>query len=282
MKAFKIQTPLNYSIAVQEYPSKKPSQKFVIIASATGVKQKYYSNFSEFLTENGFTVFTFDYGGIGDSLPTSLKKFNTTASNWAKNDFESVIQHVHSTNPNCELFLITHSIGGQLLGIVPSNHLFKGIITVASQSGSYNHWKGIDKLMMLTFWHLYIPISLKVFNYLSIKKLIDMENLPKGVAKEWASWCKNKNYHFDFIENCQENYNQITCDLISYSSEKVFFAPTKAVDWLSEKFNNASVTRNHLLDKDFDNLPIRHFGFFKKKFKNSIWKLFLNDLTNFK
>ena len=26
-----------------------------------------------------------------------------------------------------------------------------------------------------------------------------MENLPKNVAKEWAKWCRNPNYLFDYI-----------------------------------------------------------------------------------
>jgi predicted alpha/beta hydrolase len=281
MNAYLIDTPLGYPIAVNEFLSKTHTNGCVLIASATGVKQNYYASFATFLTENNYSVYTFDYGGIGDSLKVPLQQFNTSASNWAKNDFESVIQHIKSKHSEINFFLITHSIGGQLLGLIPSNHLFNGIILVASQSGSYKHFTGKNKLIMLFFWHLYLPISVKLFNYLPSKKLIDMENLPKEMAIEWSKWCKSSNYHFDHIYNIQENYNRINCNLISYSVENDFFAPAKAVDWLASKYEKAKVTRKHLLNKDFGKKPIGHFGFFRKKYQDSIWQLFLNDLRSF-
>jgi hypothetical protein len=41
----------------------------VLVASATGVKRHFYNKFATFLAENGFVVMSFDYRGIGDSLP---------------------------------------------------------------------------------------------------------------------------------------------------------------------------------------------------------------------
>ena len=32
---------------------------------------------------------------------------------------------------------------------------------------------------------------------------------PKGMAIEWAKWCKKPNYHFDCIENAKEHYDKI-------------------------------------------------------------------------
>lgn len=163
MNAIKIDTPLQYSIAVTEFLSDNPNANCVIIASATGVKQNYYHNFSKFLSHNNYSVFTFDYGGIGDSKPESLKKFSTTATNWAQNDFESVVQYVKSKKPDSKIFIITHSIGGQLIGLVPSNNLFDGVIMAVSQSGSWIHWKGFERLKMQFLWYVTIPFILQNF-----------------------------------------------------------------------------------------------------------------------
>ncbi|CAI2769372.1 Hydrolase_4 domain-containing protein [Flavobacterium collinsii] len=281
MNAIKIDTPLEYSIAVTEFLSDNPNANCVIIASATGVKQNYYQNFSKFLSKNNYSVFTFDYGGIGDSKIQSLSKFSTTASNWAQNDFESVVKHVKNKNPNSKLFIITHSIGGQLIGLVPSNNLFDGVIMVASQSGSWIHWKGFDRLKMKFLWYVIIPSFCRIFNYLPSSHFTRMEDLPKGMALEWAKWCKKPNYHFDSIENVKESYDKIKCQIKSYSIDNDFYATVPAINWIVSQFKNAEVTRTHLKAEEFGVKDIGHFGFFKKIFKESIWELFLKDLRKF-
>lgn len=281
MNAIKIDTPLQYSIAVTEFLSDNPNANCVIIASATGVKQNYYHNFSKFLSHNNYSVFTFDYGGIGDSKPESLKKFSTTATNWAQNDFESVVQYVKSKNPDSKIFIITHSIGGQLIGLVPSNNLFDGVIMAVSQSGSWIHWKGFERLKMQFLWYVTIPLFCRIFNYLPSSHFTRMEDLPKEMALEWAKWCKKPNYHFDCIDNVKEHYDKIKCKIISYSIDNDFYATVPAVNWIASQFKNAEVTRTHLKAEDFGVKDIGHFGFFKNRFKDSIWNVFLEDLRKF-
>ena len=281
MNAIKINTPLPYQIAVTEFISDTPNANCVIIASATGVKKSYYNHFAKFLCSQHYSVFTFDYSGIDESQSGPLSKLNTTASNWAENDFESVVKYVKGKNPNSKLFIITHSIGGQLIGLVPSNDLFDGIIMVASQSGSWVHWKGIARIKMQLLWYLIIPIFTRIFNYLPSSHLTRMEDLPKGMALEWANWCKKTNYHFDVIKNTQERYNKIKCKIVSYSIDHDFYATVSAVDWIASKFKNAQVSRVHLKANDFGVQDIGHFGFFKTRFQDTIWKLFLQNLRNF-
>ncbi|WP_426484136.1 alpha/beta fold hydrolase [Flavobacterium sp. 2] len=281
MNAIKINTPLEYPIAVTEFISDKPNGNCVIIASATGVKQNYYYNFATFLSDNNYSVYTFDYGGIGDSKSGPLSKFSTTATNWAENDFESVIKHVKAKNPNSKLFIITHSIGGQLIGLVPSNNLFDGVIMVASQSGSWIHWKGFDRLKMQFLWYALIPSFSRIFNYLPSSHITRMEDLPKGMALEWAKWCKKPNYHFDCIKNVKENYDQIKCKIKSYSIDNDFYATVSAIDWIASQFKKSEVTRVHLKAEEFGVKDIGHFGFFRSQFKENIWQIFLQDLRKF-
>src|SRR5476649_328120 len=46
----------------------------VIVNPATGVLARYYHHFARFLTEQGFTVLTYDYRGIGESRPRRLRR----------------------------------------------------------------------------------------------------------------------------------------------------------------------------------------------------------------
>ncbi|MEM6864987.1 MAG: alpha/beta hydrolase, partial [Bacteroidota bacterium] len=70
------------------------SNSVLIIASATGVKQEYYKKFAQFVANNGVTVITFDYSGIGRSLEKPIKELKTNAADWGQNDLEHVLQFV--------------------------------------------------------------------------------------------------------------------------------------------------------------------------------------------
>ncbi|MFC3159104.1 hypothetical protein ACFOEQ_11760 [Chryseobacterium arachidis] len=53
------------SITAHLFLPEKSNQKLLLINSATGVKQQVYFSFARFFSENGFTVITYDYRGIG-------------------------------------------------------------------------------------------------------------------------------------------------------------------------------------------------------------------------
>ncbi len=154
-------------------------QTVLIIASATGVKQEYYQKFSEYLSDNGVSVLTFDYSGIGRSLTKPIKELNSNAADWGKNDLEYVIQYAIRKYPNSKKVILGHSIGGQLIGLAKSSTKFDKIILVAAQSGYWKFWKGIDRIKMWFNWYILFPVLLNLFGYLNSKKLSGMENLPK-------------------------------------------------------------------------------------------------------
>ncbi|MDA2928912.1 hypothetical protein MYX84_03015 [Acidobacteria bacterium AH-259-O06] len=76
MNVEKLKVPATdgYLLAATLYRSGQEEKigRFVLINSAMGVKRRYYNSYARFLSENGFTVLTFDYRGIGDSRPRSL------------------------------------------------------------------------------------------------------------------------------------------------------------------------------------------------------------------
>ena len=51
-----------------------------IINSTTGVKQEYYARFAQWLCEQGATVITYDYLGIGESRPHQCERRLRSAS----------------------------------------------------------------------------------------------------------------------------------------------------------------------------------------------------------
>ncbi|MDC8103595.1 alpha/beta fold hydrolase [Chryseobacterium sp. PTM-20240506] len=277
MKTVEIKTNEGYPVSAHIYEV-PDSKNILIISSATGVKQSYYKKFAQFLSDHGVSVITFDYLGIGESLKKPIQKLNNGASDWGKTDLHAVTEYTKKNYPDQNIILLGHSIGGQLIGLSSSSTEAGKIILVAAQSGYWKFWKGFQKYKLWTYWKAMFPLLISFFNYLPSKRISGMENLPKNVAKQWGKWCLSPNYLFDHIPKQDLFFKNITTPLISVSIEDDHFAPRKAVDWLSKKYERADLTRIHLVPKDFNTDTIGHFGIFREQFKDNIWPLFLREI----
>ena len=280
VKEFNISLTNGKTIAVSKFFSTTPSKNTVVISSATGVLQKYYSRFASYYASKGVIVYTFDYSGIGKSISSinELKKHTGNLKDWGQLDQASVVALAKKENPDSILTLITHSIGGQILGFNTNHHLLDKVILVASQSGYWKDFKGQHRIKMWAFWNILIPFFTPIFGYLPTKKLGLFENLPKNVVYEWASWGKKKDYLMHFRDE-HFHFHNIKTPILSWSFPKDSFAPKKTVDWLAEQFKNAQVTRIHF-PKEEPKQP-GHFGFFKPAFRELLWEQNLNwILTN--
>lgn len=279
MEKFTLITPEGHYISGTIYLPKGNYKSVVVIASATGVKQRYYSKFAQFLSEQGAIVYTFDYAGIGASKLESLKKFNTTAFSWGSNDLESIISHATARFTNFPITIIGHSIGGQLIGLAPSAIQADKIVLVAAQSGYWKLWKGFEKIRMFANWHIVFPLFIRIFGYFPGKKLGIMEDLPKDVALEWRKWCSSLNYLFDHIPNEKHYFSDIEAEISAFSTADDRYAPKSAVDWLTSKYDNGSIAKHHLIPKDLGLAKIGHFGFFKSQNSNIIWKTLSDEVA---
>lgn len=247
--------------------------QIVVISSATGVLQKYYSKFALFFASEGFVVYTFDYCGIGKSNPSikHLKNNTCTLQSWSTNDQAVMVSFAKSEYPEASLTLLAHSIGGQLIGLNPNYKLIDKIVMVASQNGHWSYFKGIHKIKMHLFWYVIIPMFTTIFNYFPAKKLGLFENLPKKVVYEWAKWGKQKEYMMAFYNSKTYFYDAIKTPMLALSFTKDSFAPKNTVDWMASQYKNVKLTRRHHSPKKGEK-HVKHFGFFKSEFKSPFWQ----------
>lgn len=279
MRTIAIKTDHNDTIVANVYDS-FDSKIVVIIASATGVKQTFYKQFSENLSKNKITVITFDYIGIGLSLKSPLKEIKNTASDWGKIDLEAVIQYSKRNYPTAKLCILGHSIGGQLIGFAKSAQNADKIILVAAQSGYWKFWEGKNKYLMWFNWYILFVLLIKIYGYLPAKKFSKMENLPKNVAKQWSKWCQKTNYFFDDSSESEFFFKNITSPILAISIEKDFYAPKKAVNWLTDKFINAKTQKVHLTSNNFFGKKVGHFELFNNTNSKEFGNLIINYVFN--
>ena len=127
-------------LAARIYEPEGQGRGSVVIGGAMGVRQDYYAAFAQWLAEQGWRVTSFDYRGSGESVPNtpngSLRGFKADLLDWAR-DYETVIDHAHAARPDQPLYLLGHSLGAQLPGLLNNAHKVSGLLSVAAGSGAY-------------------------------------------------------------------------------------------------------------------------------------------------
>jgi predicted alpha/beta hydrolase len=232
------------------------------------VRQRYYGRFAQWLAERGFTVLTYDYRGIGESRPDRLRGFPGRLRDWGLEDFEGVLRFVAREHPGRPVTLVGHSVGGQLTGFPRSNELIKAAVTVGSQFGYWGHWPMPHKLAMRALWYV-MPAIARTVGFLPGQLGVG-EHVPAGVAIEWARWGRQRGSFTDDGVTT-EGFERLRVPVLSFSFADDLYAPKLAVDRLHELLRAARVERRHIDPRASGAPPIRHFGFFRPEYRDSLW-----------
>ena len=245
----------------------------VLIASAAGVRRRFYGDYAKCLAQHGFTVVSFDYRGIGNSHPVPLHRLNAQLHEWGESDLTGVIEWITASFPNHVLFGLGHSIGGQLIGIAENNGRFEALMTVGAQSGYWNLWRGTMKVALWFLWHIAMPTLTWLCSCFPAKQLGLGESLPRGVALEWARWSRDPDYLFGkYRRPSAMNFRRITAPVRAYSFADDRFAPKRAVETLHAAFTEASIDHKHVHPVDIGRKRIGHFDFFRDACKATLWR----------
>ena len=110
-----------YQLAATVFTPTATPFRAVLINSATAVPRKIYRAFATYLAEQGCTVLTYDYRGIGGSRPASLRGFRVRMRDWAALDVAGAVDHMRAVWPKLPLAVVGHSFGGQAVGLAPNN-----------------------------------------------------------------------------------------------------------------------------------------------------------------
>jgi len=273
-KEVSIVTEKGHALAATRFSGTDKIRKTIVISSATGVLQGFYKKFASYLASIGYIVYTFDYHGIGKSSGevSNLKNNTTDLKSWGSVDQAAIVAYAKKQEPEFELILITHSVGGQILGFNPNYELIDKAVLVASQSGYWKYFSGVHYPKMWLLWYVIIPILTPIFGYFPAKVLGLFENLPKNMTHEWAKWGRQKNYLMHFHNEQEYFFDKIRVPLLSFSFPRDNYAPKATVDWLTDQYKNAEAKRVHHIPPNNKLHRLKHFGFFREEFKDTLWK----------
>lgn len=270
-----IQTLDKYPLSANIYePQNRENLKgVVLIAPAMGVKQRYYRSFATWLTENGFTVVTFDYRGIGESRHGKLKDVKVDIIDWAEKDCGAIVRFISSNFSGAPFYWIGHSLGGQIFPFVPGTGAVAKMITVATGSGYWKENAPSLKRTVWWLWYVVVPVSVRLFGYFPGRTLKKVGDLPAGVMLQWRNWCLNKDYAPGYEgESVRSKYSQVNVPITSISFTDDQYMSKRNIKSLHGFYTGSNIRMKRISPRDVDTRYIGHFGFFKEKFRDKLWQ----------
>lgn len=271
MQAVRFPARDGYSLGANLYRPRVPGGASVVIHAAAGVRQEYYAKFSAYLAERGFTVLTFDYRGIGSSRPPVLRGFKARMRDWAALDAAGALEYLEHAAPGARVSVVGHSFGGQCLPLVPGNERYASAMAVASQSGYWRHWSGPARAGMWLVTHVVLPGVSRLVGYFPARKLGQGEDLPAGVAREWAGWCRHPGYIVGALRE-EARYAQFRAPLRVVWIADDRYAPRAAAEALRAFYPSAQGALHEVRPGALGIDRIGHFGFFRERFRATLWK----------
>jgi predicted alpha/beta hydrolase len=278
-----ITTADGFALSASRYVPAGAPRAVIVLPGAMGVKQEFYAPFATFLAEQGYAVLSFDYRGMGASRPaafrTSLRGFDTDLTRWAEQDYNAVLHAAKAWQPEVPLYVIGHSLGGQLPGLVPDFHMVDALVTVASGSG---YWLQNAPQLKRTVWFLWYfvePLMTPLFGYFPGKRLGMVGDLPKGVIRQWSRWCRNPHYVSDEQgAPIRAGYDTLRMPLLSLSFADDEMMSRQSIASMHDCYRHAPQERRHIGAQDTGERHIGHFGFFRPQFRATLWQQTLDWL----
>ena len=244
-------------------PPDKPVTAGIILNSATGVHRRFYARFATYLAEHyGYAVLTYDFRGIGGSRPRSFRAFNARLRDWPQLDMPAAIDWLKQEVNPPRLFLVGHSAGGNLLGLVPNVSALDAAVLVGAQLGYWRHWPASIRYAMAATWYFAVPVLSRLFGYVP-GWLGAGQHWPRGIATELARWCRDPDYLFGDPSLDTRRYAEFDAPILALTFGDDPHATRAASEHLLARFPRAKITRRHVEPEEIGAHRIGHFGFFR-------------------
>jgi predicted alpha/beta hydrolase len=258
-------------IAARFYEPPGVPRAAVVIGGAMGVKQDYYAAFAQWLASQGYLVASFDYRGMGDSQHRHLRGFHADLFSWT-DDFDTVIAAIAERAGEVPLYLIGHSLGAQLPGLLKHRDRIDGLVSVAAGSGYWRDNAPQLKRIVLYFWHVLVPVATALCGYFPGRRIGKVGNLPRGVILQWRRWCLHPRYHVG-AEGApvREKFEAARFPLVALSITDDELMTERGTRVLVDCYANAPRRIERIAPADVQAQRIGHFGFFRDQFQSSLW-----------
>nr|WP_316643717.1 alpha/beta fold hydrolase [uncultured Roseateles sp.] len=250
----------------------------LLIAPAMGVEQRYYAEFARWMASQGYLVLSFDYRGMGASRPDaqkhSLRGLDADIHTWAELDAAAALDELSYRlgGEGKPIHWLGHSLGGQILGMLPNRSRVSRAITVGCGSGYWRENAISLRRYVWWLWYVIVPLVLPLCGYFPGRKLRKVGDLPRGVMAQWRRWCLDRDYMMgEGGAGLRAQYAALKLPMLSLSFTDDEFMSQRNTESLHSFYVGAQPEIRRIAPKDIGERRIGHFGFFRKHFQATLW-----------
>lgn len=262
------------------HPSRDAARPVVIINAATSVRCRHYSRFADYLFAHGFDVITYDYRGIGESRPASLKGLQASWSDWGALDFEAMLKRAQREFPEQPINVVGHSFGGCAAGLGASGQLIRHLVTVGAQFAYWRDYAPAHRWRMFGKWHVVMPLVTMLCGYFPGKRLGWLEDTPAGVVRDWSAPTARYEKRPSGQGIHVRSFAAVTAKALAISISDDPYGTIPAIERLLAYFTGSTNTHLRIAPEDIGEKEVGHFAFFHSAYQATLWPIALSWLQN--
>jgi predicted alpha/beta hydrolase len=272
-----------YPLAARLWASGEESSPVAVavINAGAGIGFGYYESFAKFLSQGGIPTLLYDYRGVAKSRPRSLRGFTASVEDWGSKDCAAMLDWMALRYPRARKVVIGHSVGGFVTGFVNNGRMIDRMLLIGAHTGYWRDYASKSRLGMYLLWHALMPALTRVVGYFPGRRLHLLEDLPAGVALEWANrrqgdfwWNLRKNDGEPDkarIDDAIARFLAVRAPTLAITFADDAFATEAATDRILGLYRNCPATRRVVRPEDVGGQKIGHFGFFRSRFSDTLW-----------
>ncbi|WP_313086345.1 alpha/beta fold hydrolase [Pseudomonas sp.] len=262
-----------FKLSAQRWDPAGDPRGTVIISSATGVLARYYARYAAFLCEHGYRVLTYDYRGIGGSRPASLRGAGIRWRDWGELDFDAVVRWLREHHRQGPLVAVGHSIGGFLPGFAEAATQVDRFLSVGAQYAYWRDYAAAERWQMFARWHLFMPALTMLCGYFPGRRLGWLEDLPAGVAREWAFRRARleHSYPLDERDEVLRRFAAVRAPILAVSVTDDAYGTLPAIARGLRYYHNSPHQHVRLRPAELGFERVGHFDLFHERHRHGFW-----------
>ena len=260
-----------------------PARAVALMAPATGVPQRFYALFAQWLCLRGYAVLTLDYRGMGASAVAP----QASMRDWMLRDLpaalDAVLVRAQQVEPRLPVVWLGHSLGGHALPLQARLDEVDAALVVAAQLPAYKHWPTRhERIAARFFFKAWVPLWVSLTGRLPGWTFGGGPSLPGPAALDWSFWGGLPDYYRSdpsMDQHLHASRWQGVAQLWCISDDWIF-GPEPAVSALQRAFDGspgrAELLRLHPRDVGAGRLG--HFSVFRRQHGERVWLHWLQRL----
>jgi predicted alpha/beta hydrolase len=247
----------------------------VVLSGGTAIPHRYYHHYARFLAAHDYACLSYDYRGVGVSRQGALRGFQARMRDWGTLDQRAALAEARRQFPDLPLVAMGHSVGGQMLAAAVTPALKPDlVIHITVSTGTWWRFPLPYGLYCGFLWNAVVPVSTSLLGYFPASRLGLGEDLPAGVAREWARWCRRADYCGELAHSDPPViFDAVRAPLLAVAATDDPIANRRTVPALHALYPHLRAEMRWVAPSEFGMKQIGHLGFFRPRAAPALQRL---------